>query len=325
MLIDWVIYGAVTWGLATLLNIYFFREQPASKTMAWVLAVFVFFVNLLAMTALQYFRYQAISENLGFKVRPQNPLDAIGAFTFAWLFFALLRKQSSMNESQLTSSHAVADSPLTRSAIFPSREHVLPTTNEAAVKTVSTTRSEEDLWEIAADEVDGSSRRKGLWAKAFADAKGNEAEAKVNYLKWRVEQLQYEEHARQQQELTAETARQRSIEQRALSEAAQADSYRRSVRDLDTAPETVLLAFVEAVPPQHTAYVFSLRNDVGGTLLHTAAREGFASLAEALLAKGADPSLAGPKGHLPHQIAARNGHVQLAQRLERSFMAQDGK
>ena len=185
--------------------------------------------------------------------------------------------------------------------------------------------SDEDLWAIAAEEVDGPTRRRGLWAKAFADAQGDEAGAKVNYLKWRVEQLQREATVRQQQALAEQAARQRANEQQASAEAAQIDRYRRSVKELDTSPERVLLAFVESVPDEHAAFVFSLRNDIGGTLLHTAAREGFPALAEALLAKGADPSLAGAKGLLPHQLAARNGHARLAQRLEQSYNAHAGQ
>lgn len=99
------------------------------------------------------------------------------------------------------------------SAIVPWNDGVPP--NEFAPISVSTTMpshipplQEEDMWAKAADEVDGPTRRKGLWAKAFAEAQGNEAAAKVSYLQWRVEQLKNEEKMHQQQ---AEEAKQRAV------------------------------------------------------------------------------------------------------------------
>lgn len=51
---------------------------------------------------------------------------------------------------------------------------------------------ENNLWEIGVDEFDGVSRKKGLWAKAFAEADGDENKAKANYLKVRVAELKLE-------------------------------------------------------------------------------------------------------------------------------------
>lgn len=200
MLIDWAIYGFLTWCLAALLNAALFRQRPASRATAWGLTVVVFFIDLAVMTTVQYLRYEEISDNLGFKVKPYSPLDTIGAFTFAWLFFSLLRKRPSGKRTQEATETAVSSS-------------VLPTSqNDGVSRNVSApvtqlhkpSLSEEDLWAIAADEVDGPTRRKGLWAKAFAEAQGNEAAAKVSYLKWRVEQLQNEEKTRRQQTDEAE-------------------------------------------------------------------------------------------------------------------------
>ena len=92
MFIDWFLYGLLTWGLVAVLNATAFKAQPASRTTAWTLTIAVFIVNLAAMTALQFLRYRVISENLGFEIKPRGPLDAVGALTFSWLFFALLRK-----------------------------------------------------------------------------------------------------------------------------------------------------------------------------------------------------------------------------------------
>ena len=54
----------------------------------------------------------------------------------------------------------------------------------------------EKLWAQALAELEGGNRRSGLWAKVFADAQGNEAAAKANYLRDRVRQLSEETHSR---------------------------------------------------------------------------------------------------------------------------------
>lgn len=51
---------------------------------------------------------------------------------------------------------------------------------------------EEDAYEIAAKEIEQGVAQKGLWAKAFADAEGNEQKQKALYLRYRAEQLRSE-------------------------------------------------------------------------------------------------------------------------------------
>ncbi len=53
----------------------------------------------------------------------------------------------------------------------------------------------EEYWAQALQEVEGADRRPGLWARAFAHAKGVEAVAKANYLEFRVQELQQEHQA----------------------------------------------------------------------------------------------------------------------------------
>ena len=50
-------------------------------------------------------------------------------------------------------------------------------------------RTEEDAYEFAAKEVEEESYKKGLWAKAFSDAEGNEKKQAALYIKYRAEQL----------------------------------------------------------------------------------------------------------------------------------------
>ena len=52
----------------------------------------------------------------------------------------------------------------------------------------------ERFWSAAIAEFEGPSRRPGLWARAFAEAQGNEPAAKANYLRYRADELQ-QEHA----------------------------------------------------------------------------------------------------------------------------------
>jgi len=74
----------------------------------------------------------------------------------------------------------------------------IPTLTSLASQTLS--RNERDIpvddehfWEIASHELRSSQRREGLWAKCYANANGDEARAKVDYLKHRVVQLMVKE------------------------------------------------------------------------------------------------------------------------------------
>lgn len=80
---------------------------------------------------------------------------------------------------------------------------------------------EEELWAIAAQEMDSQGRRAGLWAKAFAEAQGNEPTARANYLKWRVLQLQHEFESRRKQAEEAQRAAEEQGQQAALTELGQ--------------------------------------------------------------------------------------------------------
>ncbi len=50
-------------------------------------------------------------------------------------------------------------------------------------------RTEEDAYERAAEELEEETQRKGLWAKAFSDANGDEKTQRALYIKYRAEQL----------------------------------------------------------------------------------------------------------------------------------------
>lgn len=195
MLIDWTIYGLLTWALAAMLNATAFKVQPASRTTAWVATVAVFLFNLVAMTALQYIRYQAISDSLGVKVMPRSPLDAVGAFTFAWIFFALIRKRPKVGKATgdvLADAAPSSSSPLNQTSAEPKPLPLTETTEKARL---APTNFDEALWAQALTEFEGSNRRAGLWARSFSQAGGNEATAKAAYLGSRVLELERERKA----------------------------------------------------------------------------------------------------------------------------------
>ena len=92
MLIDWLVYGLIIWGLATVFNKTIFKAQPASKGAAWGFTIFVFILSVVALSAAKIISYQAISDSLGVPISPRNALDMGGAFVFAWLFYSFLNR-----------------------------------------------------------------------------------------------------------------------------------------------------------------------------------------------------------------------------------------
>ena len=58
--------------------------------------------------------------------------------------------------------------------------------------------NEEELWATALSEFEGDHRRKGLWAKCFSVANGNESQAKATYLRERTNELLSDLRSKQQ-------------------------------------------------------------------------------------------------------------------------------
>lgn len=63
---------------------------------------------------------------------------------------------------------------------------------ESRSKSVGVSIEEESLWEKALNEYDSPERKKGVWAKLYADFEGDEVKIKTAYLKTRVQQLKDE-------------------------------------------------------------------------------------------------------------------------------------
>lgn len=120
--------------------------------------------------------------------------------------------------SKPTTSSTQARLPMPVATELPARTRSTPPNRQEATSmtkpmALSHLETEEDFWAAALQEVEGPTRKAGLWAKAFALANGNEAEAKAAYLRERVLQIEQqskeaaENHERQLAEV-AEAERQ---------------------------------------------------------------------------------------------------------------------
>ena len=126
---------------------------------------------------------------------------------------------SASDLSQISSRPAVAG-PFGTPALASSAE-IAPPPHHSSMQPQPAATPEEELWAIAAQEMDSQGRRAGLWAKAFAEAQGNEPTARANYLKWRVLQLQHEFESRRKQAEEAQCAAEEQGQQAALTELGQ--------------------------------------------------------------------------------------------------------
>jgi len=81
---------------------------------------------------------------------------------------------------------------LTQSSSQTTNQATQPNIDKQNEVAMSVNMNDDKLWEVAIVEFDGESRKKGLWAKCFADADGDENKAKASYLKLRVTELKSE-------------------------------------------------------------------------------------------------------------------------------------
>jgi hypothetical protein len=96
--------------------------------------------------------------------------------------------------------------------------------SESQKPSSTATNLQEEFWAEALREYESTARRPGLYARFFSEAQGNEAVAKANYLRFRLEELsaEYQRHinakeeaereAREQAKLSKQTEEQRAYE-----------------------------------------------------------------------------------------------------------------
>ncbi len=326
MLIDWLLTALATWGIAALLNHTAFQREPASRATAWMLTVGFFLVALVVMTILQILRYQALSAELGHRVRPPQALDFLGAFFCTNIFFALLKKQpkggTPAADRPAAPAVPAAPPPLPSGRTDVALPPVEPTGNADAAFRVSSTLPaekpavsmpssstpspalpaiEEQAWATALAEVDGPDRRPGVWAKCFALANGVEAQAKATYLKERVAQL-LEEHQQRESEKRAQQALELAAQAQAMAvqQAEVARIQSSYVAGKSPSEEEVMILAVAAQRDPKMVRLWERFR--GETLLHWAARYGLAAEARSLLALGADPCAANSNGQQPYML-----------------------
>lgn len=113
-------------------------------------------------------------------------------------------KQDEIQRSQPSAQTLVKQAPQSTVSTHTQNKntHHLTTTQAATPFTQSTNLSsttgmpssqeysEDDLWEQALNEYDGSARKQGLWARLFSESEGNETLVKANYLRIRVDEMQ---------------------------------------------------------------------------------------------------------------------------------------
>lgn len=173
MIVDWLVYGLIIWGLAVILNKTAFRDKSASRTIAWALSIFLFFFNIIALSTAKFLRYQAISEDLGLKITPNSPLDISGAFLFSYLFFTFLKKKSKTKEVI--------------------KELATPSNRAEGMGDEKFELDENKIYEKISEEIDQNTLDKGLWLKFFAESDGNKEKTKIRYIKERFKVLKNKE------------------------------------------------------------------------------------------------------------------------------------
>ena len=97
-------------------------------------------------------------------------------------------KQASPPVPPAYSMNADAPQLAIAKAVMPPTQSTTPYLITAAPS--SQVSADENLWEQALNEYDGSARKQGLWARLFSEAQGNEAITKANYLRIRVDEMQ---------------------------------------------------------------------------------------------------------------------------------------
>lgn len=155
---------------------------------------------------------------------------------------------------------------------------------------------EEEHWAAAIAELEMGPRRPGVWAKAFAEAGGDDTKAQVAYLKARVQQLNEAANAvRSEQE-----AQQRAVEAREKTEAT----------DKQTAVADAIYQFKMSPTLPISLIQFLVRNlDLDDSitkmvslrdypLLHVCAQNGMVEEVQALLHAGVKPDLPTWNGEL---------------------------
>jgi len=182
-----------------------------------------------------------------------------------------------------------------------------PQSNQRSTATAATSTDdpEEAMWAAALHEVEGSGRKQGLWARAYASSNGNEAAAKAAYLKDRVQQLAQESITREGEK--------RSNRDRAAAATARAKELQLTAENIEKLKTLYVsgsklspgqIAFLALASEQDKTLASLWERFSGETLLHWCARYSLESEASILLSSGANPAAGNGNGQKPYAVAA---------------------
>lgn len=82
MFVDWIFYGLIILGLATVPNEITFNAKPATKRAAWGLTIIMFLLSIVVLSATKTIWHQAISDSAGVSISLKNPLDIGRTFVY---------------------------------------------------------------------------------------------------------------------------------------------------------------------------------------------------------------------------------------------------
>lgn len=223
MLIDWLIYALLLWGIVAVLNATIFKRKAASTAAAWALTIGMFFVNLAALTALQIVRYKFVSQDMGLDIKPRSPFDLAGAIIASWWFYFLLRKSSKTEISPDSTAPTIASTVpenqnmgerlITQTiTATPSRTQHRHAAMDPETTNIINRVDEDQIYTDIAKELETGATDKGLWIKLFAECGGDETQTKVLYIKQRADKLITAEHYRLSEIACAQAAEAKRLE-----------------------------------------------------------------------------------------------------------------
>ena len=172
MLVDLLIGGLAVGGIAALLNHFIFKKNPASKINAWILTIIVFIITFTLFSIGTIARQEILAQKLGIRPSFTYPFDFVISFSLSWFFYGSLKKRP----KNLTNNKK----PI---------EKLKPLISYSDLKINDTIEISDSYYKMAYDELTIGKPDPALWAKAFANAEGNQDKAKGLYVKYRAEQL----------------------------------------------------------------------------------------------------------------------------------------
>lgn len=176
--LSFILAAAVGYGLYKVITVKGLASSPIDYGRMWM-AWMVFIISLIPTTLPSFFQH--LDANSFVLWLMGIVFFGAVAFITGWIYGKLFGKKQEIISDPAQINHVVEEKPHEAT----NEEQI--NSNDPANSTTSA--QEEEFWAQALDEFEGTSRRPGLWAKSFADAQGDDALTKANYLKQRTTEL----------------------------------------------------------------------------------------------------------------------------------------